>query len=179
MEDQRMSNCYYVCRWSWLGAACLTTSTRAITWRWRSSSAWSFLRAEACLCPRELSTKTGHPRLHRRRTLRHQNQVGREGNLEEISFPAGSRRMVGGEEGWEWMDFLFVFVRQEEDEEVRDGRKGLGDRKERKRGRKRWRKGRKKSRKKKEKDLRKGRTMGERMIWKAVKVKEWQRWSDT
>lgn len=34
------------------------------------------------------------------------------------------------------MDFLFVFVRQEENKEVRDGRKGLGNKKERKRGRK-------------------------------------------
>lgn len=128
MEDQRMSNCYYVCRWSWLGAVYLTISTRAITWRWRSSSAWSFLQAEACLCPREPSTKTGRPRLHHRRTLRRQNQVGREGRL-------GVReRLEEKKDGSGWISYLCL------DKGERGGRK-LGDRKQGKASIKWWRKG--------------------------------------
>lgn len=65
-----------VCRWSWLAAALLTTSIQATTWRWRSSWAWSFHRAEACRCPRE-PWKTGHHRLRHHRTQRHLSQVGK------------------------------------------------------------------------------------------------------
>lgn len=88
---KRMSNICQLfvnlCRWSWPAAAPSITSTPAITWRWRSSSAWNFLRAEGCLCPRELSMKMGHPPLLRRRTLRRQNQVGK---LDKIClFPTG------------------------------------------------------------------------------------------